>query len=249
MLVQPALPVRLGQFVGVTLGTKFFLAACAALVLSVASTAEATPITINPNDFPFGTDLSAIFSGVTLSHLTNDPNSDGVAGREVFRPVAAPVYAIPTNHTGSNLSIGGFGLEVSDYGACRDAGATGLAFGGCSDYDVLDATFHSPTGFLEIKSIFFSDGPSILAYDQAGNRITFGAGEYVATNTPLAANNSVASTIVVRRAQSDIAKIVFGGVEGNATPVEMTYKVAEPTTMGLMLLGVAGAAAFRRRRT
>ena len=234
---------------GVALDTKRFIAVCAALFLSgAASTAWATPITINPGDFPFGTDLSTIFSGVTLSHVKNAPNTDGVDGRQVFRPVASAVYAIPTHHTAGGLSIGGFGMELNDYRDCRNAGANGLLFG-CSSYDVLDVSFDKPTGFLEVRSIFFSDGPSILAYDLAGNQIAFALGEYVVATTALDPDNSSsASTIMLKRSQADISKIVFGGNGGNSTPVEITYKVAEPATMGLMLLGVAGAAAFRRRR-
>lgn len=227
------------------MGTKHFLAACAVLMLTgIASTAGAAPITINPNDFPFGTDLSTIYSGVTLSHVRNAPNTDGLDGRQVFRPVASTVIATPTHHTDGALSIGGLGMEVNDYRDCRQSGSTGLGFG-CSSYDVLDATFHNPTSFLEIKSFFFSDGPSVLAYDLGGNRITFAVGEFVVTNTPMGARNG--STIVLSRAQSDIAQVVFGGVGGNSTPVEITYNVAEPATAGLLLLGLVGATVFRRR--
>jgi hypothetical protein len=234
----------------VAVATKHFRAACAAFLLSgVASAAGASPITINPNDFPFGTDLSTMYAGVTLSHLRNEPNHDGVDGREVFRPIASAVYAIPTYHAENVLSIGGFGMEVYGYERCRQMGPMGSLSSDCSNYDVLDLSFHTPTSFLEVSSIFFSDGPSILAYDVSGNPIAFAPGEFETTYTPVDANNSpIASTITLTRAQSDISRIAFGGVEGNSTPLEITYKVAEPATAGLLLLGVAGAAAFRRRR-
>ena len=86
--------------------------------------------------------------------------------------------------------------------------------------------------------MFFSDGPSILAYDRAGNQITFALGEYVATTTQ--SGSTRASTITLTRSQSDISKIVYGGAGGSATPVAITYSVAEPATVGMLLLGIAG---------
>ncbi len=229
------------------MATRHLLAACAALLLSgAAATASATPITINPNDFPLGTDLSTMFSGATLSRVRNAPNTDGVDGRQAFRPVFAPVFALPTQHTDGALSIGGLGTEIHDYRDCRNSGGSGLLFG-CSNYDVLDVSFDNPTGFLEVRSMFFSDGPSILAYDRAGNQITFALGEYVATTTQ--AGSTRASTITLTRSQSDISKIVYGGAGGSATPVAITYSVAEPATVGMLLLGIAGAATLRRRRS
>jgi hypothetical protein len=217
---------------------RIFSALALLLLPGLASQARADLIVVNPNDFASGTDLSTMFHGVTMAHLRNEANQDGPNGGAAFRPVAAPVYAISTYHDPTTLSIGGMGIDVDAYDAC----SRGVGWQ-CSWYDVLEVRFDDPTNFFQIDSVFYSDGPSILAFDVLGNRIY----DFVTTYS-IRPDYSGAATITLTHATSDIARVVYGGVSGNATPTRISYNVPEPLTLGFMSLGLAAAGLFARRR-
>lgn len=221
----------------------------AIIFVTFASSARGELIVVDPNEYSLGTDLSTMFAGLSMAHLSNQPNQDGVDGRQLFEPVASPVYAVSTYHAPTILSVGGMSRELLDYAGCSETVFGTLIY--CSLYDVLELRFDSPTNFVQIDSRSFSDGPDILAYDALGNRIAgWGYGGYTFTATP-ADSESWASTITLSRDQGDIARIVYGGLIGNSTPTRITYSVPEPTTLGLMGLGVLGSGLFstyRRRK-
>ena len=228
-------------------------------LIGFAAPASATTIVINPNDFPLGTDLSAMFEGVTLARLDNRDNRDGINGRPVYDPIASAVYAIPTYHTRSGLSIGGISTQANEYEWCR------TTLGGlpdCAHYNVLELLFDEPTDFVQVDSIAWSDYPVFYAYDIFGNRIdTFGnqhlfagygnvthatpGGDYIQTVTSLSFDHALGVSLTAARNQRDIARVVFGGIAGATSATQVTYRVPEAETLGLLAIGILFALAFR----
>ena len=223
---------------------KHLLTVCALLL--VASPARADLIVINANHFQPGTDLSNLFSGLSMSHLRNEFNVDGPGGAHLYRPIASPVYAVSTHQAPGLLSVGGTGYELLDYNRCYDGGGSPS---GCLDYSVLELRFDSPTDFLQFDSRSFSDDPGVLAYDTLGNLIdlrTHGLRTFTWTRLD-APDSPVDSILTVSRDQANIARVVYAGWGGHATPLRISYSVPEPATFGLMALGFLGAAFFPRR--
>jgi hypothetical protein len=218
-------------------------------VAVAAAPARADLILIDANAYVAGTDLSELFLGSSLLHLTNQQNTDGMDGRELYRPTGAPVLALTNFHSPDVLSIGSFASHLDDYDACSRA-TLGSLFA-CRSYDVLELRLDNPTNFIAIDSIWFSDSPGIRAYDAAGNLLNLtGPGSLYThvggvLNLP---NSPTASTITLNRSQADISRIVFGGEAGNSTPLRISYNVPEPATLSLVGLGLAGVGLFRKRR-
>jgi hypothetical protein len=217
------------------------------LLLGVPSVANASFITIDPNDYPFGTDLSTMFEGATLSKITNRPNTDGMDGKTTFQPIASAAYAVPSYHLLDGLAIGSQGISIDDYESCRSASLYGGSSWACGSYDVLDVSFQEPTNIIQVDGAFFSDGPQLLAYDPAGNRITFAAGELSASYAPIS-DWSTGFSFSIHRQQSDIARVVFGGRDGNATASKITYnKVPAPSTLLMLSVGALFLLRVRKR--
>ena len=215
-----------------------------AVVLSMcyAASARADIITINPNALTVGTDLSHLFPGVSMSIATQ-------VGSGVYNPVRSAAVVGGDYHGVGSLTMGG-GYILADY--CGPGATPGSCTSGQS---VLELTFDAPANFVQINASWFSDGPGIIAFDSAGNRIgncfsTFGpsgVGGCDAFILPYNANGNL-SSVSIARSQGDISRIVFGGVVGQSRATSVTYGVPEPTTLGLMGIGLAGAAIARRRR-
>ena len=203
------------------------------LLLGVPSVAHASFITINPNDYPLGTDLSTMFDGLTMSRLTN-------AGT-TYNPVASAVYAIPSYHTDPALSIGGRSYYTFGYETCR------VGLSGCL-YDVLELLFSEPTSFVQINSRGWSDGAGFLAYDSAGNRLgaSFFNNAIISNVTQFGGGAGFSETLTLARGQADIARVVYAGMVGSTTPTQITYRVPEPSA--LLVLSLGGALLFVRRR-
>jgi PEP-CTERM motif len=221
---------------------------CAVVLLTAfAMPARADLIVVDPNDFAVGTDLSTLFPGLTMAKLTNLPNSDGLNGFPTYQPVASPVYAVSTYHVPDGLSVGGHTVDLLDYWDCSRS-ISGSPWCG-SSWNVLELRFDSPTDFLSIDTRFFMDTPDIIAYDAFGDVLDLRAqGSRRDTYSDLTFPGGWSfGTITVERTHADIARVVYGGYIGNTTPVRIVYGVPEPTTLGLMGLGLFGVALLKRR--
>jgi len=216
---------------------------CAALLFTgFASSARADLIVVNANDYPLGTDLSAVFAGVSMSKLVQ--SAWGITGIPVGA-TTAPVYAISTYHDPTVLSFGGMADSIDGYLACTNNPSSWSC--GQTGYSVLELRFDQPTDFVQLSGLFFSDAPSIMAFDTAGNQIAgFGGfGNYVEAVTFGVLSNG--SSITLARNQRDVARVVYGGVQGVSTPTQVSYKVPEPTTLGFLAVGLLSAGLLRAR--
>jgi hypothetical protein len=221
--------------------TAMFRVLCVVgLLAGLASPVRADLIVADPNAHTLGTNLSAMFPGLSLTRLTNQPNQDGPDGRTAFRPVASPVYATGTYHDPTTLSLGGTMFHLENYDICSRAGST---FASLCAYQVLELTFDTPTSFFQLDSIGFSDGAAIIVFDIFGNRLSGFQTVHSLRNT-----GGSATTFTMTRSTADIGRIVYGGNVGTTTATRLTYNVPEPLTLGFVSLGLVGAGIFARRR-
>jgi hypothetical protein len=226
-------------------------------LFGVSFGANATLVTIDPDDYALGTDLSHAGPGVTLQRLSQ-------TGITYYNPTVSSVIAADcfSSRCGdpdwtTEFSAPGFGNSngwgrVEYWYGCASTGHTGY----CRDgFRVLDMVFDSPTDYLQIQTGWGSDTSAFMAFNSAGERIlycnaaqtscgngavqtqTFGIGEHWTTFT-------------VQLASADIARVVFGGFMGGANIGEITYNtnVPEPGTLALFSLGLLGAGLARRRK-
>ena len=217
---------------GLLAKTKQFQVLIVSLLLAgIALPAHADPIVVDPNSFAVGTDLSSMFTNLTMARLTNTSSS--------------PVLGVSSLHTDGGLSLGGTAFDVNSYDAC----STGSIL--CGPYNVLELRFANPTNFVQIDTLGFTDGPGLLAFDILGNRIDLGGGFAPftgLTSVVLLPGSRYAATQTLSREHADIARIVYGGYNGTTTAARLAYNVPEPATLAILSMGLFGAAFLTRRR-
>jgi hypothetical protein len=209
-----------------------------ALFTVLASPVRAELITINAGDYPLGTDLSTLFSGLTMSRLSQ------AGGNTTFNPGTSPVYTA-VDYPVPVPSLGGtYGLF--NYQAC----SAGSIFSCMNGYTLLEFRFDTPTDFFQIDGYFFTDPSDLIAYDALGNLIAgFGT---VVTTSGLGIGETTRSTLTLGRDRGDIARVVYGGFrDSTVTPTQVSYNsVPEPSTLAAVGVGLLCAAlrrAYRRR--
>ena len=209
---------------------------CAVLLFTgFTSSAWADVITINASDYPLGTDLSHMLEGVSMAKLSS---FGGLA------ETVSPVYAVSTYHAPGVLSFGGLASTIDEYQTCHNNPGSLSCYG----YDVLELRFDAPTDFVQINGFMFSDGPDMMAYDTAGAVIAgFRSRAQPSVITYAAVGSGYSTSVTITRDARDIARVVYGGLLGNASPTQVTYNVPEPTTLGFMSLGLLSAGLFRTR--
>jgi hypothetical protein len=208
--------------------------------------ARADVIVIDPSDYTLGSDLSTLFTGVTMSRLTQ---RDGSA---FYDPLSSGVFASEHYHAPDRLTLGPYSYP-EEWARCHQATLEGQASLSCVEgFSVLELRFDAPTNFVQITSAWFSDGPGLRAYDVHGSEVArcdaafggTGGGCASTVAVPQFGANSTTSTI--QREQRDISRVVFGGLPGISTPTEVRYRVPEPSTLLFVALGIAGLLKTRR---
>lgn len=200
---------------------RYALALCA--VLAFGSPSFADIITINPADYPNGV---PDFPGLVMSRLTQHSTYPAPA---LYEPTVRAIEFSTTNGWENYDGCYRFG-QVAPTRACMDG------------FNLIELAFDTPTDFVHLDSIYGSDAPRIWAYDVAGNMIG-NIGPSTWTQIP----TGWTSTLDVVHDQRDIARIVVGGALGNARITEVSYKVSEPATFGIMAIGLLGFVLVRKR--
>lgn len=227
-----------------------------ALLLGMSFGANATLVTIDPDDYALGTDLTHAGPGLTLQTLSQ-------RGITYYDPAILPVIAADcasssvrcgdpdyTSEFGSTTSSV-YGVIENWYG-CSSVGHTGY----CRDgFRVLDMVFDSPTDYLQIETGWGSDPPAFMAFNSAGERVLYCSAFQASCGNGAVQTQTVGvgehwSIMTVQLASADIARVVFGGQMGGANIGEITYNVhvPEPGTLALLSLGLLGAGLARRRK-
>lgn len=233
-----------------------------ALLMLAGETANAALITIEPDDYAPGTDLSHIVAGVTLESLYQAGNSGNR-----WNPVVSPIYAgtsyshAPTGDQmfATQLLPTGYGLGDARYadGCHRITLPSGIS-GYCNQgFSVLSARFESGTSFVSLDGVWTADPVWLYAYNSAGELVAscFGPNEpnnpgcYTAGLVTPGWNNG---TVSVYSAASDIAWIIASSDNGAGGVDRLVFEspasVPEPATFGMLLAGVAGGFIARRKK-
>jgi hypothetical protein len=125
-------------------------------------------------------------------------------------------------------------------------------------YSVLEILFHTPTDLIQLTSQFYTDGPRVLLYDIFNNPLAiwhtgggfvgrWGDGFTTATQTYTDLGQQWQQDLTLARPSADIARVVIGG-DNPVLVRQVSYQVPEPSTLGLVVLGLA-TSLLRRRRT
>jgi hypothetical protein len=232
---------------------RVFTTALAAVLLCAAS-ARADIITIEPDSYAAGADLSHVGAGATLSVIR------GTADNTL---ASSPVYArhnpvCETNPFSCDAVTGtqGFGTDSADgrlFGNFGEYAYRCFAYtfgsyqgsGACSDARPgLLIAFDTAADFVEIAGAWNSDFTTLYAFDDHFNLIGSGAGPRLPKQGEY--NRSVAS---FSSSAQNIRYVVAGSVGGGIALDTLRYRaVPEPSTLALSAMGLAFAFGARARR-
>lgn len=248
------------------------LAALAAAFL-IGNPAAAVTITIEPDDYAVGTDISRAIPGVKLSTWTNR----GANGVFHYDPVAvtADQNCIDNPYlcravTGSHILDGpGFISEswgINTVAGCFTnsavrAGTANCMGGGSSTMNALLVQFDQATNFFEISGTWHSDHVEAFAFDSNFNIIGTWQLNFDFTRCYLSPEYQnggdqpteyCANTASLYTDTPQIRYVLAGSWAGIAWLDTMRFNsinsVPEPGTLALLGLGLAGLGFSRRRK-
>ncbi|MDK8464273.1 PEP-CTERM sorting domain-containing protein [Marinobacter sp. SS13-12] len=221
--------LRLGFGTGVA--ASILLAAMSLLTPSIT---EASIITIEPDDFAEGTDLSSVSSYVSLQSLVANYREPG----PIYATRSRPEYRAPTGE----LVFGNFGAGIGILDECETDFECAIGFG---------MTFHQPVRWVSLLyqnwGYPFMGGyglPNIwYAFDVNGDRIEWGVSSTM--------GDTLGQVFSLNLAIPGMKSLVVGG---GATINAMEYDrlsfavgVPEPAPLALLAVGL-GAVIFARNR-
>lgn len=199
------------------------LSITALLIATASSCVYAMPITVEPDGFSAGTDLTHVSPYVTINSNVCDFEAGNAAASPVYAMQAVPPYLAPTGH----LSFGNFAFDH-----CGNDGGP-LEWAGFA-LNFNQAVNHVAIGTLNF-GYSFSFAVEWMAFDKKGS--TLGSGLVPANlGEPFALNIPV----------KDVWAVVAGGVDGIGAiefdhltfDIDDASTVPEPGALSLMLLGV-----------
>jgi hypothetical protein len=235
----------------------------AAALGAKAASASADIITIEPDDFAPGTDVTHAIPGVTLWTITaQDPLSllyTPTYVRQNPECLTGPCDAV-TGSQGFSPNPGGYGslygeYDISNYvSRCVLDVYTGAFSGGggfapCTENAGMSALwmeFDTPTDFVEIAGVWTSDPLWVAAYDESYNLL-----DVQALPDVILPRNAVGFTTGfsdVTAPAGNIRYVIAGSVGGLVGLDQIRYQaVPEPST--LLLCGVGFVGLLRHRRS
>jgi hypothetical protein len=219
----------------------------------MAGAAHAEIITIDPDNYAAGTNLSSSIAGVGLSGFSKDFSGGAVSHDAIYSAAdprcssnPADCKAVTGAHVFSKESggvedfLGGRWFEASSARYCFE---TSVCSGG---FSALLIDFATPTDFVEISGRFLSDSPLLYAFDASRNFLGGGC-----CTTPGQWNSFTTGTSLFQSATANISYVIAAGWSSNSSLDVLRYNetasVPAPGTALLFAAGLAGAWLSRRR--
>ncbi|MGO1461777.1 MAG: PEP-CTERM sorting domain-containing protein [Marinobacter sp.] len=223
----------IGRF-GVNLKVVLMLSAMILASLFTPSTTMATIITVEPDDFAEGTDLSNVSPYVSLQSL----GGTGYESQPVYSTRSNPRYRAPTGE----LVFGTFG---STFGFDCGDGYFECAFG-------FGMTFHQPVSWVSLlyQNIFDGDTEARyynhpldwFAYDSSGEQIAKGR----------QISGSPGQVFSLNLAIPNMKHLVVGANDGvnlmETDRLSFAVDVPEPTPAALLAIGLGAMLVARKRK-
>lgn len=230
------------------------------LAVLMSSPSLANVITISAQDYAYGTNISSIGSGLTISALEYTESADGT-----YATTRSDVYADPsvamegntvpgyqTEGKGAFYSASGryFFGDLSDFYDCRDGGS------GCGYHAALELLFERPIDFLLLGAFDSADPLGLVAFNSAGELLASCSLITGARDGCGWANLSDGSNQVWLTGNGlDIARVLVGAAFYQSSVNLISYRFADadganvpaPSATALLVLGLAGLALRRRR--
>ena len=222
--------------------------------LMATSAARADLITIDADAYAPGTDISNVFEGVTLSHVTF--TATGMQSSAVYAaaPCAGPECSvIGTASFGWQTAAGN--INPAWYSTARYVNTCVSqirSYCYAEPQHVLEVSLDVATDFIQFEATHLSDWPDVWAFDAAGNLLSL-TGERT-IHQPFAYPYSFGhQTVTLSSALGDISRIYISGNGGRNIIDSISFNapagsVPEPATLAMMLAGLAGMGVARRRR-
>lgn len=221
--------------------------------LMATSAARADLITIDADAYAPGTDVSNVFDGVTLSHVTF--TAAGVQSSAVYAAGCSGSRC-------SALGAASFGWQNASGNINPTWYSTARYINTClsqirsycyaEGQHVLEVSLDTATDFIQFDSTHLSDWPDVWAFDAAGNLLSLTAQRTV--HQPFASPYDFGhQTVTLTSALSDISRIFISGNGGWNTIDSISFNapvgsVPEPETLAMMMAGLLGIAVTTRRR-
>lgn len=159
---------------------------------------------------------------------------------DVLVTECAPYYSCLTDATL------GFGMTymLYDFSAC-ERGSSACNF---ANVNALEFRFDNLTDSVSMLLTWGSDAPIMYAYDNNGALIETCSGYAAQCGMWFDHGNHERATVLsINRSERDIARIVVGGMIGSSFAQNFSYSVPEPSTLGLLGLGLVGLLVRRKR--
>lgn len=222
-------------------------------LLLVGTSSHAALVLLDADDFSVGADVSHALDGALMRVIRNE-FIDGNMVTSVS-PLTVMSCVDGADWCGSREGLrqfdsglgerGGFYESNSGEACMRNPGSSGCY----QTFSFLEITFARSTDFIGFDANWFSDMPGFYAFDALGNSlgICYQAAAVAGCSyeTEHAAGRGF-TLLSMQRDQADIARVVFGGINGNVRLGAVTANVPEPHTAALFALGLLLVLAARR---
>lgn len=232
------------------------------LALMMATTANATIITIDPDGFDDGKNLTRVFPGVTIQYLSAY-GSTGVEFRDAFvtedlgchTPGASCRAATGTKLFSELTGTADSGSpSIAEAASCFQNGdfcaSAGSHWGG-RGFNLLLVEFQHPTDFAQISGTWLNDWVMAYAFDSNFNQVAasqFGGQFDLSRCRGDTSNDWCANTVSVESSHQNISWLLAGSWAGIANVDDLRFNsVPEPSTLSLLGVAIFGLAIRRKK--
>lgn len=198
--------------------------------LLATSAAHASLITIDADAYTPGTDVSNVFLGVSLAHLTFLSGS-GVQSTPVYATNCADVSN--PNSICSAIGPASFGWQTStgiirshwnsDASPIINCLRQNYPYCYAQPQHLLEVSFDAATDFIQVDSTYGSDWPWVWALDAAGNVLSVTVHHTIHQSSGSGGARFGYQTVTVSSATANISRLVIAGNGGFVTVDSITY--------------------------